>query len=136
LGQATTIQTTLTTIVEVQKQRIEEVSSMTAFSLNAGGHYQVEKLKAETAALRQRLKQLNVWPEAGDELLILLPTSYWQAPPLTEEDGEWLSIVAEDALEGVDIGSRYPAFFQKLITNSSLRQSFLDELERQTGTTT
>ncbi|NHZ72597.1 MAG: hypothetical protein GWP17_05900, partial [Aquificales bacterium] len=73
----------------------------------------------------------NVWPEAGDEFLALLPVSRWHAPPLTDDDNEWLLIVARDALRGLDIGSNYPAFFQKLITNPKLRQVFMDELNRQ-----
>ncbi|PIE81984.1 MAG: hypothetical protein CSA11_02390 [Chloroflexi bacterium] len=83
------------------------------------------------ATLRERLMAFDVWPEAGDEFLALLPVSRWQAPPLTEEDKEWAIIVVRDTLRGLDIGSNYPAFFQKLITNPKLRQAFLDELDRQ-----
>lgn len=85
----------------------------------------------DLSALRERLLGLNVWPEAGDEFLALLPVSRWDAPPLTDEDNEWLLIVARDALRGLDIGSNYPAFFQKLITNPKLRQAFMDEIDRQ-----
>lgn len=86
---------------------------------------------ADVADLRQKLLMLNVWPEAGDEFLALLPASRWHAPPITDEDTEWLLIVAQDTLKGVDIGANYPAFFQKLITNHHLRQAFLDELEQR-----
>jgi len=85
----------------------------------------------DLSTLRERLLGLNVWPEAGDEFLALLPVSRWDAPPLTDEDNEWLLIVARDALRGLDIGANYPAFFQKLITNPKLRQAFMDELDRQ-----
>lgn len=85
----------------------------------------------ELTTLRERLLGLDVWPEAGDEFLALLPVSRWDAPPLTEEDNEWLLIVARDALRGLDIGANYPAFFQKLITNPKLRQAFMDEVDRQ-----
>lgn len=85
----------------------------------------------DLTSLRERLLRLNVWPEAGDEFLALLPVSRWDAPPLTDEDNEWLLIVARDALRGLDIGANYPAFFQKLITNPKLRQAFMDELDRQ-----
>lgn len=85
----------------------------------------------DLSALRERLLGLNVWPEAGDEFLALLPVSRWDAPPLTDEDNEWLLIVARDSLRGLDIGSNYPAFFQKLITNPKLRQAFMDEIDRQ-----
>ena len=85
----------------------------------------------DLSALRERLLGLNVWPEAGDEFLALLPVSRWDAPPLTDEDNEWLLIVARDSLRGLDIGSNYPAFFQKLITNPKLRKAFMDEIDRQ-----
>lgn len=85
----------------------------------------------DLTTLRERLLGLNVWPEAGDEFLALLPVSRWDAPPITEEDNEWLLIVARDALRGLDIGANYPAFFQKLITNPKLRLAFMDELDRQ-----
>jgi len=91
-----------------------------------------EPAKADLADLRQKLLALNVWPEAGDEFLALLPASRWHSPPLTDEDSEWLKIVAKDVLKGVDIGANFPAFFQKLITNQQLRQAFLEELELQT----
>ncbi len=87
-----------------------------------------DNTKADVTDLRETLLRLNVWPEAGDEFLALLPVSRWHAPPLTNEDNEWLSIVAQAALKGDDLGSNYPAFFQKLITNANLRQAFLDEL--------
>ena len=86
---------------------------------------------SDLTTLRERLMRLNVWPEAGDEFLALLPVSRWHAPPLTDEDNEWLIIVARDTLRGLDMGSNYPAFFQKLITNPKLRQAFLDELDSQ-----
>ncbi len=90
-----------------------------------------EPEKADVAELRQKLISLNVWPEAGDEFLALLPVSRWHSPPLTDEDGQWLKIVVRDALKGLDIGANFPAFFQKLITNSQLRHAFLEELEQQ-----
>ncbi|MBK8987458.1 MAG: hypothetical protein IPM39_15505 [Chloroflexi bacterium] len=85
------------------------------------------------ADLRQKLLALNVWPEAGDEFLALLPGSRWHAPALTDEDAEWLLIVVQAVLKGVDIGANYPAFFQKLITNQNLRQAFLDELQMRSN---
>ena len=85
----------------------------------------------DLSGLRERLRGLNAWPEAGDEFLALLPVSRWHAPPLTDEDNEWLLIVARDTLRGLDIGATYPAFFQKLITNPKLRQAFLTELDSQ-----
>lgn len=40
-----------------------------------------------------------------------------------------LSLVVNDALEGVDIARRYPAFYRRLLADSQLRQAFLEALE-------
>ena len=83
--------------------------------------------------LRQRLKQLGVWPDAADQFLALMPHSRWQNASLVEADYQWLPQVIEDSLQGVDIGAIYPAFFQKLLANGDLRRSFLKALETQLG---
>lgn len=87
----------------------------------------------EVDVLRRQLKQLKAWPEAGDQFLDLLPQIRQHASPVTESDKEWIASVIDDVIKGVDIGSRYPAFFHNLITNSHLRRIFLDELERKTS---
>lgn len=81
--------------------------------------------------MRQRLKQMQVWPEAGDLFLELLHESRWVSPPPSEADNEWLPLVVRDAIDGKDIGSLYPAFFQKLVANDRLCQVFLDELDKR-----
>ncbi len=81
-------------------------------------------LSAEIAALRQNLQQLNAWPEAGDMLLELMHTSRWDSLALSKTDYDWLPYVVKDAMKGLDIGGKYPAFFQKLLTNNQLRESF------------
>lgn len=80
--------------------------------------------------LRWQLKELKAWPEAGDQFVALLPQVRQQTAPLTESDRQWISSVIDDVVKGVDIGSRYPSFFQNLITNSHLRGIFLDELQK------
>jgi hypothetical protein len=80
------------------------------------------------SGLRQQLKQLGVWPDAADQFLALMPHSRWQNSPLVKADYEWVPRVVEDSLQGVDIGANYPAFFQKLLTNRELRQTFLNAL--------
>lgn len=82
----------------------------------------------EIAVLRQQLIQLGVWPDAADQFLALMPHSRWQNSPLVEADYQWVPRVVEDSLQGVDIGANYPAFFQKLLANSDLRQFFLNAL--------
>ena len=86
------------------------------------------------AGLRQQLKQLGAWPEAADQFLALMPHSRWQNSSLVEADYEWVPRVVEDSLQGVDIGANYPAFFQKLLANRELRQSFLNALAVQLDT--
>lgn len=84
-------------------------------------------------ALRQRLLQLNAWPEAGDLFLELVHESGWQTSQVTEAELLWLPRVVEDALQGVDLGVRHPAFFKKLVVSDELCHMLLDALERRTG---
>jgi len=92
---------------------------------------QTQQLEPDVSALRQRLLQLEAWPAAGDIFLNLLPKSPAEDQPVTEADNQWLSKVLDDTLQGVDIGQRYPSFFQKLILNGLLRQAFLHELDKR-----
>ncbi len=89
--------------------------------------------KSDMMTLRNRLKDLQAWPAAGDDLLNLVPDFNWHPLPLTESDNEWLPLVVRDSLRGVDIGFQYPAFFQKLLTNPRLRRLFLNEIEQATS---
>lgn len=89
--------------------------------------------QSEVDTLRHQLKQLKAWPEAGDQFVALLPQIRQHPSPLTESDREWINSVIDDVVRGVDIGSRYPSFFHNLITNSQLRQLFLDELTSRTS---
>lgn len=86
-------------------------------------------LNEGVVTLRQRLKQLNVWPDEGDRFLELMPNARWTSPPPTEADKQWLPQVVEAVVNGVDIGANYPAFFQKLLTSDTLRRSFLKALD-------
>lgn len=89
-----------------------------------------ERQKNDLVILRNRLHDLRAWPPAGDDLLNLVPEFYWASLPLTESDNEWLPLVVRDTMEGIDIGFQYPAFFQKLLTNSRLRRLFLTALDQ------
>ena len=40
-----------------------------------------------------------------------------------------LSLVVHDALEGVDISTHYPAFYQRMLADNELREAFLDTLD-------
>lgn len=82
-----------------------------------------EWLKSQLADLR---KQLEEWPPTADQLLHHLTEP---EQPITVEEEDMLSLVVNDALQGVDIIKQYPAFYQKLLTNDELRQTFLDALD-------
>ncbi|MFO7540706.1 MAG: hypothetical protein R6X32_21925 [Chloroflexota bacterium] len=84
----------------------------------------------EVANLRLLLKQCDAWPDAGDHLLRLIAKSNWNAMDLKQEDAHYLPQVVEATLLGQDIGAQYPAFFQKLLSYPTLRQSFMNELSK------
>jgi hypothetical protein len=44
-------------------------------------------------------------------------------------DMEMLSLIIDEVSKGVDIQTRYPTFYRKLLANAELRQAFLDALE-------
>ncbi len=52
-----------------------------------------------------------------------------QTLPTSEADNEMLSLIIDEVLKGVDISVRYPTFYQKLLHNADLRQTFVDVLE-------
>ncbi len=79
--------------------------------------------------LRLRLKTLNAWPEAGDTFLELLTQVRGYGVTLVPADYDWLAQVANDALNGKDIGLLYPSIFQKLLTFPDLRHKFLQTLQ-------
>ena len=91
----------------------------------------LSQLDPDIAALRARLQELNVWPDAGDQFLVLLSQTRMQTASPLPSDREWIILVAQDALNSCDIGARYPAFFQKLLNCPTLLEAFLAELDRQ-----
>ena len=44
-------------------------------------------------------------------------------------DNEMLSLIVNEALKGVDISTRFPTFYRKLLNNPDLRQAFVDIVE-------
>lgn len=89
-----------------------------------GGDRSLEQwLQKKMNELQQDL-QSGDWPEGGDQLLRELGRLETSA-----EDLEMLSLVVNDALEGVDITRRYPTFYRRLLADPYLRQIFLDAME-------
>ena len=107
------------------------MDTLTTTDLDLRTHSQI--LHTELAILRRSLIDLNAWPEAGDQLLDLMPLSRWDTFPVSDADFDWLPSVVDDALRGKDIGAKYPSIFQKLLTNDDLRQAFLKTLAKAGG---
>jgi hypothetical protein len=105
------------------------MNTVTTPKLDLRTHSQI--LHTELTVLRRSLIDLDAWPEAGDQLLDLIPLSRWDTFPVTDSDFDWLPSVVDDALQGKDIGAKYPAIFQKLLTNDDLRQAFLANLTKR-----
>jgi len=59
---------------------------------------------------------------AADMMAIDIQSSSWV-------EDEMLSIIIDEAYQGIDISKRYPTFYRKLIENARLRQAFIDILE-------
>lgn len=80
-------------------------------------------------ALRALLNHPEDWPEEADHLL-----AHWNQLPQPgstsdQENETLLSLAVDDALKGVDISIRYPAFFQQMLVDQDLQQAFLDTLD-------
>lgn len=84
------------------------------------------------SSLRKKLEQNEDWPERADRLLADLDASV-PSPSVGEADYQMLSLVVNDALEGVDITVQYPKFYRKLLADAELRQAFLDVLTILSG---
>lgn len=53
----------------------------------------------------------------------------FQLSDISIEDDEMLSLIANEAVKGVDIAKRYPAFYRRLLNSANLRRTFLDVLQ-------
>lgn len=81
------------------------------------------------AGLRALLDQPGNWPEKADELLAKLGQVSQPEFVSDQENETLLSLMVDDALKGVDISTRYPAFYQQMLVDVELRQAFLTALE-------
>lgn len=79
-----------------------------------------------SAFLRRRWQDTGEWPEPADRLLADLSDT---AEPPDAEDDEMLSLLINDALEGIDITARYPALYRRVLAVTQLRKAFFDALE-------
>lgn len=77
---------------------------------------------------RQWLQQLGFWSETAERLFLHLKTSQHIPIPVTSQQKQLLEQVVEEALNGVDITKRYPAFFRDLLHNAALRQELINTI--------
>lgn len=99
---------------------------MTSYHLNLST--KEKTLTSEVQQLRKQLIEMCAWPEAGDQYLEMLAYSHWDMLKVNPRDYDWINAAASDVASGVDIGAKYPSFFQKVLTNADLRQGFLRRL--------
>jgi len=85
------------------------------------------------AVLQALRDQLENWPQQADQLLAHVAQSAPLSDQPDQEDDTLLSLAVDDALKGVDISIRYPAFFQRLLADAALRRDFLAILDAIEG---
>lgn len=73
----------------------------------------------------QWLHQRGFWSENAERLFLYLTHNQHMPSPITSQQKQLLEQVIEDALAGVNITERYPAFFRDLLHNAILRREFV-----------
>jgi hypothetical protein len=77
------------------------------------------------ALLRQQLlADAMAWPASADALFDNLAAS-----SETAEDDAMLAMIAQDALQGVDISRKYPSAYRRILSSERIQEAFLDLLE-------
>lgn len=71
----------------------------------------------------------NAMQRLADDLAYIVPNNSF----ISAEENEMLSLMVDETLKGVDLKTRYPIFYQKLLNNAELRQAFVDILESVDG---
>jgi len=84
-------------------------------------------VKRKLAQLQKEPAEFDQTPAAIDQFRRLLA----KPAALSEEKefNELLSLIINDTLQGIDISRHYPTFFEQLVTDMDLRETFLDALE-------
>jgi hypothetical protein len=85
-------------------------------------------VQQKLAQLQQEVAELSQTPVVVDQLLRLL-TKPAAASSKKKEFEKLLSLIITDTLNGIDISRHYPAFFEQLVTDIRLRETFLDAME-------
>ncbi|GIK57938.1 MAG: hypothetical protein HND44_24600 [Chloroflexi bacterium] len=84
-------------------------------------------IRQKLATLRSQAVEPGPWPVMADQLLALV-AGQMPSPETDESDMEMFSLVLHDALMGVDISERYPAFWGRMMAAPSLYQTFIEAL--------
>ncbi len=79
---------------------------------------------------RQWLHQRGFWSENVERLFLYLTHNQHIPAPITSQQKELLEQMIVDALDGVNITERYPAFFHDLLHNVLLRREFINMVSR------
>jgi hypothetical protein len=74
---------------------------------------------------RQWLHQRGFWSENAERLFLYLTQNQHMPSPISSQQKQLLEQVIEDALDGVNITERYPAFFRDLLHSALLRREFI-----------
>ncbi len=75
---------------------------------------------------RQWLHQRGFWSEHTERLFLCLIRNQHMPSPITSQQKQLLEQVIEDAVDGINITERYPAFFRDLLHNAILRREFIN----------
>lgn len=98
-------------------------------SNSADGPDLPEWLQQKVDSLRRQLDKGGVRPTGSDHLLDDLVWRGEPVPDIDERNEEMLSLAVNDALNGIDIRTRYPGFYRQMLANVELRNAFLDALD-------
>jgi hypothetical protein len=80
----------------------------------------------EDPPMGRQQHELSAWQEVAGQLLRELSDT-GELPDAGDE--EMLSLLINDALEGIDISARYPALYRRVLAIPQLREAFFDALE-------
>ncbi len=88
--------------------------------------YSTAALNRVDQEFRQWLQQLGFWSETAERLFLYLIHNQHISVPITRQQIQLLEQVIDEALSGINIVERYPAFFRDLLQNAALRHEFIN----------
>ena len=88
--------------------------------------YSTTVLNRVDQEFRQWLQQLGFWSDTADRLFLYLIHNQHLPVPITHQQVQLLEQIIGEALNGINIVERYPAFFRDLLQNAALRHEFIN----------